>query len=252
MIQLQKKSLLLILVVLIFSSCASKNDIIYFNDLDIKQQDKTIFSEPKIQVNDILSVTVSSNSPDLALMYNIGQSASSTAAIGYLVAMDGTITLPILGKIKVLEITTLELEKLLVKRLIDGNQLVNPTVTVRLTNAKFTILGEVNKPGTYTFNEQNITILQALGYAGDLTIHGKRQDILIIREENNKRSYMTIDMTSKKWFESSYYYIKPNDVIYVNPNYAKIKSSGSIATVANLFGVISIALTTILLITKIK
>ncbi len=249
MILFQKKSFLLILVLLIVSSCASKKDLLYFNDLNIKQQDKTVFSEPKIQVNDILSVTVSSSSPDLALIYNVNQT-NATSINGYLVAMDGTITLPILGKIKVQEITTLELEKLLVKKLIDGNQLLNPTVTVRLTNAKFTILGEVNKPGTYTFNEQNISILQALGYAGDLTIHGKRQDILIIREENNKRSYMTIDMTSKKWFDSPYYYIKPNDVIYVNPNYAKIKSSGPIATVANLFGVISIAFTTILLLTK--
>ncbi|WP_269686380.1 polysaccharide biosynthesis/export family protein [Flavobacterium lacustre] len=240
---------LLIIGVLIFlSSCSTKKDLIYFNDINIKEQDNTVFSEGKIQRNDILSIVISSSSPDLASMYNTNQADSSLT--GYLVTIDGTITLPILGKIKVQELTIQELENLLIKKLIDGNHLSNPTVTVRLRNAKFTVLGEVKMPGTYTFNEQNISILQALGYAGDLTIHGKRQNVLIIREENNKKTYMTIDLTSKKWFDSPYYYIKPNDVIYVNPNGAKVTSSGYVSSFGNLLAVISIALSTILILTK--
>lgn len=245
----QKKILMLLIGILIISSCASKKDVLYFSDVNLKEQDKTVFSEGKIQANDILSVIVSSSSPELASIYNTNQPASSTIN-GYLVTLDGTITLPILGKIKVQELTLLELENLLVKKLIDGNHLSNPTVTVRLTNAKFTILGEVKNPGTYTFNEQNISLLQALGYAGDLTINGKRQDVLIIREENNKRTYTTIDLTSKKWFESPNYYIKPNDVIYVNPNGPKVTASGYVPSLPNLLAVVSIAITTILLITK--
>ncbi|MFV5701786.1 polysaccharide biosynthesis/export family protein [Flavobacterium sp. XS2P12] len=249
MIKPQKKILILILGILIISSCASKKDLIYFSDVNLNEHDKTIFSEGKIQANDILSIIVSSSSPDLASMYNTNQPTSS-AINGYLVTMDDTVTLPILGKIEVKDLTIIELENFLVKKLIDGNHLVNPTVTVRLTNAKFTILGEVKSPGTYTFNEQNISILQALGYAGDLTIHGKRQNILIIREEDHKRTYTTIDLTSKKWFDSPSYYIKPNDVIYVNPNGSKITSSGYIPSLGNLLAIVSIAITTFLLVTK--
>ncbi len=237
-------------IILIMNSCATKKEILYFSDVDINQHDQIIFSEGKIQVNDILSIVVSSSTPELAMMYNTNQDPTSAAGTGYLVTLDGTITMPILGKIAVQDLTILALENSLVKKLIDGNHLSNPIVTVRLINAKFTLLGEVKNPGTYTFNEQNISLLQALGYAGDLTIHGKRQNVLIIREENNKKTYMTIDLTSKKWFDSPYYYIKPNDVIYVNPNNAKVTSSGYISSFGNLLAIISIALSTVLVLTK--
>ena len=230
------------------SACSTKKDLIYFSDINVNEQDEIVFSPGKIKVNDILSIVVSSSSTELAMVYNSNQNTSPFT--GYLVTIDGTIVLPILGKIKVQDLTLLELENELVKRLIEGGHLSNPIVTVRLTNAKFTVLGEVRNPGTYTFNEQNISILQALGYAGDLTIHGKRQDLLIIREENNKKTYKTIDLTSKKWFNSPYYYIKPNDVIYVNPNNAKVTSSGYIGSFGNLLAVFSIAISTILLLTK--
>ena len=250
MTQKQTKFFLFIIGVflLTMSACSSKKDLIYFSDINVNEQDEIVFSPGKIKVNDILSIVVSSSSPELAMVYNATQNTSPFT--GYLVTVDGTIILPILGKIKVQDLTLLELENELVKRLIEGNHLSNPIVTVRLTNAKFTVLGEVRNPGTYTFNEQNISILQALGYAGDLTIHGKRQDLLIIREENNKKTYKTIDLTSKKWFNSPYYYIKPNDVIYVNPNNAKVTSSGYIGSFGNLLAVFSIAISTILLLTK--
>ena len=250
MTQKQTKFYLFIIGIflLTMSACSSKKDLIYFSDINVNEQDEIVFSPGKIKVNDILSIVVSSSSPELAMVYNATQNTSPFT--GYLVTVDGTIILPILGKIKVQDLTLLELENELVKRLIEGNHLSNPIVTVRLTNAKFTVLGEVRNPGTYTFNEQNISILQALGYAGDLTIHGKRQDLLIIREENNKKTYKTIDLTSKKWFNSPYYYIKPNDVIYVNPNNAKVTSSGYIGSFGNLLAVFSIAISTILLLTK--
>ena len=250
MTQKQTKFYLFIIGIflLTMSACSSKKDLIYFSDINVSEQDEIVFSPGKIKVNDILSIVVSSSSPELAMVYNANQNTSPFT--GYLVTIDGTIMLPILGKIKVQDLTLLELENELVKRLIEGNHLSNPIVTVRLTNAKFTVLGEVRNPGTYTFNEQNISILQALGYAGDLTIHGKRQDLLIIREENNKKTYKTIDLTSKKWFNSPYYYIKPNDVIYVNPNNAKVTSSGYIGSFGNLLAVFSIAISTILLLTK--
>ena len=169
-----------------------------------------------------------------------------TATIGYLVNTDGMITMPILGKIKAQNLTLIELENFLVKKLKDENHLSDPIVTARILNAKFTILGEVNKPGTYNFNEENISILQALGYAGDLTINGKRNNVLIIREENNIKTYATLDLTSKKWFDSPYYYIKPNDVIYVNPNGSKVKTAGYIGSLGTFISVAAFGISTIL------
>jgi polysaccharide export outer membrane protein len=245
-----KKFLLIIGFFLALSSCATKKKLIYFSDVDVNVQDEIIFSEGKIQINDILSIVISSSNPELVSMYNTNQVSVSGTEIGYLVALDSTITLPILGKIMVKDLTLIALEKVVTKKLVEGNHLSNPIVTIRLINAKFTILGEVKNPGTYTYNEQNISLLQALGYAGDLTIHGKRQDVLIIREENNKKTYMTIDLTSKRWFDSPYYYVKPNDVIYVNPNGAKVTSSGYINSFGSLLAIISIALSTVLVLTK--
>ena len=250
MTQNQKRIFLFLIGIFLvtMSACSTKKDLIYFSDINVNDQDEIVFSPGRIKVNDILSIVVSSSATELAMVYNSKQ--NDVASSGYLVTLDGTIVLPILGKIKVQDLTLLELENEIVKKLIEGNHLSNPIVTVRLTNAKFTVLGEVRNPGTYNFTEQNISILQALGYAGDLTIHGKRRDLLIIREENNKKTYHTIDLTSKKWFDSPYYYVKPNDVIYINPNNAKITSSSYIGSFGNLLAVFSIAISTILLLTK--
>jgi len=234
----------LFLVMLFLSSCASKKDILYFNDINTNEQDKVVFTASKIQVNDIVSIVISSISIELAANYNLNQTPTST--IGYLVNAEGNITMPVLGKLKAQGLTLIELENFLVKRLKDEKHLSDPIVTARLLNAKFTILGEVNNPGTYNFSEENISILQALGYAGDLTINGKRNNVLIIREENNIKSYVTLDLTSKKWFDSPYYYIKPNDVIYINPNGSKVKSAGYIGSLGTFMAVASFGISTIL------
>ena len=234
----------LFLMVLILSSCSTNKDVLYFRDSSTKDQDKIVFIANKIQPNDILSILISSSSQELALSYNLIQNATSTN--GYLVNIDGFITMPILGKIKAQDLTLTELENFLVNKLKDEKHLSNPIVTARLINAKFTILGEVNRPGTYNFSEENISILQAIGYAGDLTINGKRTNILIIREENNTKTYTTIDLTSKKWFSAPIYYLKPNDVIYVNPNAARVKEAGYIGSLGTFMSIVSVGLSTIL------
>jgi polysaccharide export outer membrane protein len=134
------------------------------------------------------------------------------------------------------------------KILIDKGLLRNPVVICRLVNAKFTVLGEVKVPGTFTFYENNLTLLQALGLAGDLTINGVRKKITIIRTENGKQSYATIDLTKNDWFKSPYYFVKPNDVIVVDPNTAKVKSSGIIGNPGNLISIVSVLLSSIILI----
>jgi polysaccharide export outer membrane protein len=241
----QKKFIFYALCLLALNSCSSKKDLIYFSDVNVNNNDKIVFSESKIQTNDILSVVITSSSPELAINYNLNLN-SSEANLGYLVTLDGSITLPVLGKIKVKDMTLEELELMLTKELVNENHLTNPIVYARLLNAKFTVLGEVNKPGTYSFSEQNISLLQALGYAGDLSIYGKRQNVLLIREEDNTKKYVTLDLTSKEWFNSPYYYIKPNDVIYINPNQAKIKSAGFVGTFNQFNSLISVALSTVL------
>jgi len=242
-------------LLLVLSSCTSKKEVIYFNDINPDNHDKNVFSEIQIQSNDILSIVISSSASDLALMYNLNQDQKQNTITfpGYFVNLEGKITLPILGKLFVKGLTISELEELVVKKLIEGKHLDQPVVTVRLMNAKFTVLGEVNRPGTYNYSEQNISILQALGYAGDLTINGKRENVLLIRQENNAKTYITIDMTSKNWFSSPYFYIKPNDVIYINPNGPKIKSAGYIGNLGTFISVISVSLSlalTIILLSK--
>ena len=162
-------------------------------------------------------------------------------------ANDGTINIPILGVQQLKGLTLDQAEKQIQKALIEKGFLKNPVVICRLLNAKFTILGEVKAPGTYTFYENSLTLLQALGYSGDLTINGIRK-ITIIRTENGKQTYGTIDLTKSDWFTSPYYFVKPNDVIIVDPNTAKIKSSGIIGNAGSVISVISVLLSSLIII----
>jgi len=256
--------LLLLLASILLSACATKRDIYYFQgantskSLKILSTSKVIqYESTTIQPNDILSVRVSASVAESALPYNPSQSMNVKSSnielrklSGYLVTIDGTIKLPILGVIKVANKTTRELELSLVKLLEEGGHLLQPFVNIRLINAKVTVLGEVKKPGTYTFLEQIISIPQALGYAGDLTINGKRTDILLIRETVGNRIMKHIDLTKTDWMNDATYYVKPNDVIIVRPNVAKVKSSGFIRNITNLISTVSIIITAIFLIRR--
>lgn len=239
------------LILFIVSACSTKKDIIYFNDLKLTDKDPVVLTPTKVQVNDIISVRITSDSAEASVFYNMeqnnaGGNATGVTMQGYLVAIDGTINLPILGKIQVDQLTIQEVENKVSDILKSQKHLSNPLVSARLLNAKFTVLGEVSSPGTYTFTEQNITLLQALGYAGDLTINGKRKEILLIREENHQKTYVNIDLTSKKWFDSPYYYIKPNDVIYVTPNGPVVKSAGYVGNLGTFVSLVSLTISTML------
>jgi polysaccharide biosynthesis/export protein len=148
----------------------------------------------------------------------------------------------------VAEKTSQDLEKHLKNLLESGGHLINPRVTVRLLNSKVTILGEVRNPGTFTFTEKNISLLQALGLAGDLTIDANRKNVIVIRESNGQRTTTNIDLTSAIWLSSSYQNIQPNDVIIVNPNSKKITSAGLIGNISTVLSIASILLSIIILI----
>lgn len=255
---LMKNILLLITALFILNSCATKKEILYFQDSEHYNKTPISYTRPTIQPNDILKITVRALVEELARPYNrtpVGnsQSGGSTEMMkleGYLVSENNTINFPQLGKIYTKDKTTQQLEEELTRLLEDGDHLKNPTVNVRLINAKVTILGEVSGPGTYDFAEESITLLQALGLAGDLTINGKREDILVVRETDGVYNTAHVDLTSAQLLTSPYYLIKPNDVIMVNPNGPKIKSSGFVGNVGTFISVFSIVLSTVLLITR--
>lgn len=247
-------------IVLCLQSCVSKKEVLYFQNA--KELNQQIIERPQlfIQPNDILSITISALVPQTAMVYN-KQKPGQDGAVqgnnidllklqGYLVANDGTIQLPILGIVQTRNKTIQALEKVITQMLENGKHLVEPSVDIRLLNAKFTVLGEVSQPGTYTFTEQTLSIPQALGYAGDLTINGKRKDIVLIREVQGERKVFAIDLTKTNWINKETYYIQPNDVLVVNPNSAKVKSAGYLGNVSSLVGVISLLISTAVLLTR--
>jgi polysaccharide export outer membrane protein len=246
----------LLLTLGFLSSCASKKDIILFQDIQESTQNKVTYTLPKIQINDILDVKISTLNPETAIPYNAISSLNAVPTIelmklqGNLVSAEGKINLPVLGSITASGKTTADLEKEIVLVLENNGHLKNPTVNVRILNAKVTVLGEVKMPGTYSYTEQSISLPQALGYAGDVTIEANRKEVILIREEDGVRKYHKIDLTKSDWFNSPYYTIKQNDIVYVYPNNVKVKSSGFIGNTSTVLSVISILLTTYVLLTR--
>ena len=251
-----RKSIFIIVSFLMISSCTTKRNITYLNG--VEKYINTDISNQKlpytIQEDDVLRIEIRSTVPEAAIVYNRISNQTNTSTNlnllqleGYLVSSDYSINFPVLGTLNV-KGSTLELEKKITKLLLEGGHLVSPTVSVRLLNSKFTVLGEVSKAGTYTFLDRNLTLLQALGYAGDLTIDGERKDITLIREINGIRSARQLDITSKDILDNSAYYIRNNDVIIVNPNYNRIKSAGFIGSPQSIASISSILLSITLLI----
>ena len=148
------------------------------------------------------------------------------------------------------EKTTQDLENDIKKLLVDGGYLISPNVTVRLLNAKVTILGEVQMPGTFSFTENNISLLQALGLAGDLTINGSREDVLVLRRIDGVQTTARINLTSASFLNGPYQMVKPNDVIVVNPNTAKLKTAGYVGNISAILGITSLLLSSIILLTR--
>lgn len=245
--------LTLLVCFLVLTSCVSRKDIIYLNDLQPNQNSSFKWSDVVVQPNDILSVKITTEDLELAIPYNISvtqQNLQGTQLLlqGYLVSNEGKINLPVLGEVEVVGLTYNQVESKVQNALIGKGLLKSPVVVCRILNAKVTVLGEVRNPGTYTFYENNLTILQAIGLAGDLTINGVRNPIKVIRMENGQQKVGEIDLTKKNWMSSPYYFIKPNDVIIVDPNTAKVKSAGIIGNAGTLLGTVSVILSSFLII----
>ena len=250
-------SLTIILILSVFQSCVSKKHMLYLQDVDTVNSQEVTYNNHTLQVDDILKISVGALVPEAALPYNNTTAGSVVAnnidvmrLDGYLVSQNSTINFPVLGELSVKGKTTQDLENDIKKLLVDGGYLINPNVTARLLNAKVTILGEVQRPGTFSFTENNISLLQALGLAGDLTINGSRENVVVLRYIDGVQTTARIDLTSAIFLKGPYQMVKPNDVIVVNPNSARISSAGYIGSIPILLGVITSSLTIILLFTR--
>ena len=254
---MNKSIFYLSLTLLLLTSCVSKKNILYFQDSDKFASVGINKLEIKIQPNDILSISISSIIPETAIPYNAQTNSSGGNSIegmklrGYLVSTKGEIDVPVLGTILAKNKTLLELADELKSLLEQGKHLVKPSVVIRILNSKFTILGQVNAPGTYSFTEQFITLPQALGFAGDLSMSGKRKDILLIREADDVRTITHIDLTTANWMNDPNYIIRQNDIIIVNPNSKKTQTGGyNLGDLGALFGITSFVVSLIFLFKK--
>ncbi len=170
--------------------------------------------------------------------------------VDYLVDRDGEIDFPVIGKLKIAGLSPEEVRALLRDKLSD--YLKDPIINIRLMNYTVTVLGEVNNPGTYPVNGEQITVLEALGLAGDLTIKGMRKNVLIIRDFNGTKVYTRIDLTRKDVLDSPVYYLTQNDVVYVEPNNSAIASSSLDQRTSITISIISTLITTaVILITRL-
>ena len=246
-----------LLMLLLLQSCVSKKEMLYLQDLESFNNTEVTFTNHTLQVDDILKISVGALMPEAALPYNnvtggrvVANSVDIMKLDGYLVSKNYTINFPVLGELSVKDKTTQDLENDIKKLLVDGGYLINPNVTVRLLNAKVTILGEVQRPGTLSFTENNISLLQALGLAGDLTINGSREDVVVLRRIDGLQTTARINLTSANFLSGPYHMVKPNDVIVVNPNSAKVKTAGYVGNISAILGITSVILTSILLFTR--
>ena len=216
--------------VILFSACNSTKEVVYLQDVvPLKQQDIERKYEVFIHEDDLLSIMVNSKDPELALPFNMplvtyqigSESPGQQRVLGYLVDTNGDIDFPILGKIHVAGLSRLELRDLIKEKLISGDYIKDPVVTVQFLNYKVSVMGEVARPGSFTITGDRITLLEALSMAGDLTIYGRRDRVAVIREENGKRTILFHDLRSSEIFTSPCYYLQQNDIVYVEPNKAK-------------------------------
>lgn len=229
-----KRKVYYLLLLITLGSC-SKRNLAYFSDLQenpMYAEQITNTSEPSIQSDDLLSITVTSLSPEANSLFNRGALPAGTVTDfsagsrvsniqdeGYLVDDEGFIEFPVLGKVKLGGLTKKKAKECLALQLQD--YLNGPIVNIRYLNYRITVIGEVNRPSTFTIPSEKINILAALGMAGDMTAYGKRENVLVIREENGERKMVRLNLNNTELMNSPYFYLQQNDVLYVEPDKAR-------------------------------
>jgi len=244
--------LIVISSIIVSSSCANIKKVPYFKDVpdslsrNTYSVDLTPYTEPQIQPNDIISVSIQTIDPRATEVFQIGgglngaptttntssqasssggsaSSSSGAGTPGYLVDQQGYINMPLVGKMKISGLTTTQARDLIEQKAIIYYK--DPVVNVRFANFTFTLLGEVNRPGRYTVNNEKISLMDAIGMGGDLTNYGKRYNVMLIREENGKKVFSRYNLNSTEIFHSPYYFLRQNDIVYVEQNRARARAS---------------------------
>ena len=234
---MKKYSYLFVLLVALMTSCSAPKNVAYLwnsNDVDLSQSQ--YLYDAKIMPKDILTITVNTVNPEASAPFNLvvstalnnnGQIGNQRALQTYLVDNEGGIDFPVIGYIKVGGLTKRECEKLIhdkVKPYLNAAE--NPVVTVRMSSYSISVLGEVNKPGSYQVSREKINILEALAQAGDLTIYGVRERVKLIREDaQGHKQIHTVNLNDANILTSPYYYLQQNDILYVEPNKVKAQNS---------------------------
>lgn len=224
------KAFFCVTLIALLSSCSSFKKIPYFQDVNksnVTSEDLNNYSPLTIQPHDRISISVSSLNPEASAVFNnntqIPGTAVGDATYGYVVDQKGEIKLPLVGVMKVSGLSSAQLSEQLQQKLL--TYLRQPNVTVRIVNFKVSVLGDVLRPNVYSSpSGERLTITEALSLAGDLNITARRDEIILVRERDGKREYVPIDLTSKKLFQSPYFYLKSNDLIVVQPTRLKLST----------------------------
>lgn len=248
-------SALLILTILFCTSCASKKNLVYFQPDSVELNTRYELSAPKLQPGDILAISVTADDVRATAPFNqvspyqTGTIQATNPFIPtYAIDANGEIDFPKVGKIKLAGKTRTQAMDVLRQEV--GKYIVDPGISMVVRNFKVTVLGEVARPGTFTIDNDRVTILEALGLAGDMTIYGERHNVLVIREQDGKKQEFRIDLRKRESLNSPAYYLTQNDVVYVEPNGARIQNSKYTATTSIFVSVIGLIVTVISVVTR--
>jgi len=247
-------------IAILFASCASTKNVPYFKDIPDSTREKMVidapYTDPLIIPDDILSITIITIDPNTSAPVNqaatmpVATSNTGTPELvpGLLVDRNGEISLPIIGAVKVAGLTSYQAKQLIKTKA--AKYYKDPDVQLRFANFKITVIGEVMHPATFTVPNEKVSVLDALGMAGDLTIYGRRENVLLIREDNGKKELFRLNLNSSDLFKSPYFYLKQNDVLYVEPN--KSKAVQADAQQTRIITIAASIITGIILILRIK
>ena len=249
---MHSKTAIYFLLLVWLSSCYSRKELVYLQDNSFSNEYPTQIKNRrptyKLQVNDVLHIDVQNPDTEAAQFFNYGQqqmngfgNQSTLFVMGHSIGEDGFVTVPLIGKVKVSDLTVDEAKKLLQQEV--DKFLKNTTVDVKLISFKISVMGEVNNPGYYYVYNGQANVLEGLSLAGDITDFGNRNNIKLIRQNDNGAEVVLLDLTSSEVMKSKYYYLLPNDVIYVEPSDKQVRRA-NLEPIAVVFS----ALTTLALI----
>ena len=228
-----KKIIALIVFIGLLYSCATKDDVVYFNGMNSTDNSIGLDSySPTYHIDDELVIIVNALDSEAARPFNkssVSVSLDILDARGreriqtYRVDPDGNVNFPVLGKLKMAGLNRAQATQMLQEKL--AVYIKDPIVDIETVNYRITVLGEVNRPGTFTATNERITLVEAISLAGDMTIYGERENVLVIQDYDGKKTYTRVNLKSDELFNSPVYYLSQNDVVYVEPNKTRAKNS---------------------------